>query len=365
MDIVGIIAEYNPLHNGHMYQLKKIDEMYPNNLKVVILSSEFSERGELCVFNKFIRSRQALDAGVNLVLSNPVYYSMNNASSFAYSNVYFLNQAKCNIIVCGIETDSTDLFIKMYKVENTSIFKEKLANYLKLGHSFKDSYLKSFEELNIKFKSNDLLAYFYYTAIQKINKKIKLVTIKRINNDYKDQTLNDTNIQSASALRKTSDISKYVPSLVNNDYKKYKFRDINKLVPLIKYASLFQINSRENTEGLSNKLKEIAYKTDYYQIVDQIKSKRYSEAKINRFIISQLFRINTNNNPSEKYIRVIGFDKRGQELLKEIKDDTTIYTSIKENINYEFDLEILIDKTLDIIYDESLLKKEIKGPIIK
>ena len=365
MDIVGVIAEYNPLHNGHIYQLKKIDEMFPNNLKVIILSSEFSERGELCVFNKFLRAKQALEANADLVLINPTYYSLNNASTFAYSNVFYLNQAKCNIIVCGTESDSPDLFKKMFDVENSKLFKEKLEHYLKLGHSFKDSYLKSFEELDIKFKSNDLLAYFYYKAIQKINKKIKLVTIRRINNNYKDISLNDTNIQSASALRKTKDISKYVPHFVNNDYHKYNFRDRNKLVPLIKYSALTSHKNRENIEGLSNKLKEIIYKNDLSQIVDTLKTKRYSESKINRFIISNLFNIEDCLPLKENYIRVIGFNKKGQSLLNEIKNNTKIYTSLKEGINIEFDLEILIDKTLDIVYEEKLLKQEIKGPIIK
>ncbi len=91
MKKIGLIAEYNPLHNGHLYHYNKIKELYKDSYIITILSSEFSQRGDLCVFNKFIRSEQALKLGADLVLSNPIYYSMNNSSTFAYSNIYFLN----------------------------------------------------------------------------------------------------------------------------------------------------------------------------------------------------------------------------------------------------------------------------------
>ena len=134
---LGIIAEYNPLHNGHLYHFKKIKELYPNSNIITILSSEFSERGELCVFNKFMRTKHAINLGADLVLSNPIYYSMNNASIFAYSNVYFLN--KCNVekIIVGSESDNLSNFKKIYLIEKTDKFNLKLKEFLNNGYSFK------------------------------------------------------------------------------------------------------------------------------------------------------------------------------------------------------------------------------------
>jgi predicted nucleotidyltransferase len=365
MKKIGIICEYNPLHNGHLYHFNKIKEKYPDSLVICILSSEFTERGELTVFNKFIRTKEALDLGIDLVLSNPIYYSMNNASSFAYSNVYYLNLCNVDTIICGQESDDPLLFKNMYKLEETKAFKNQINKYLNDGLSFKNSYLKAFEDFKIKFKSNDLLAFFYYKAIMKINKNIRLETIKRINNNYKDLTLNETKIQSATALRIQKDIKNYVPAYVYKDFKEYGFRDVNKLSDLIIYSFLSGNHNRENAEGLLNKADELNSKMLYKDILNVFKSKRYSDSKINRFIISNLLNIKDNFEINSNYIRVIGFNKKGQTLLADIKKDITIYTSIKNGINKKFDLELKADKILDIIYNEHLLIQDIKGPIIK
>ncbi|MCR5786371.1 MAG: nucleotidyltransferase family protein, partial [Acholeplasmatales bacterium] len=227
MKIIGLICEYNPLHNGHLYHYNKIKELYPDSLVIAVMSSEFSQRGELQVFNKFTRAKEALDMGIDLVISNPIYYSMNSASTFAYSSVYFLNLCHVDTIICGQESNDPNLFKEMFKLENSKNFKEKIDKYLNEGLSFKSSYLKAFEDYKLTFKSNDLLTFFYYKAIQKINKNINLETIKRINSNYNDETLNDTSIQSATAIRKLNDIKKYVPRPALNRIRTTPSSEIN------------------------------------------------------------------------------------------------------------------------------------------
>ena len=363
---IGLIAEYNPLHNGHLYHYNKIKELYNDSIVITILSSEFSQRGELCVFNKFIRTKQALDLGSDLVLSNPIYYSMNSASTFAYSNIYFLSKCNVDKIVVGSESDSIENFNELYELEMSNNFNSYLKKLLDNGYSFKLAYMKSFEHFNITIKSNDLLNYFYYKAIQKINPNIELVTIKRINNDYKDININKSNIQSASSIRKNQEnINEYIPNFVYDDYTNYNFRNPNLLLPLVKYSLLLnKSNIRDDTEGLSNRFKNISYNT-FDELIDIVKTKRYSESKLNRFIISNLLDIKDIEITYPNMIRVIGFNNKGKELLSNIKDEVNIYTSIKEGINIAFDYEIKSDKILDIIYKEDLLKKDLKGPIIR
>jgi predicted nucleotidyltransferase len=360
---IGLIAEYNPLHNGHKYHFDKIKELYKDSMIITILSSEFSQRGNLCVFNKFMRTKHSLLLGSDLVLSNPIYYSMNSASTFAYSNVFFLNKCNVDIIVAGSESMNVIQLEEIFKLENSLNFQNKLKELLSLGYSFKLAYTKSLDYFNISIKSNDLLNYFYYKAINEINPNIKLVLIKRINNDYRDELTNSSNIQSATSIRKLNDISKYVPKFVNDDYLNYKFRDINKLNDLIKYSFINRNNNvREDTEGLSNRFENISF-NNYYDLLDNIKTKRYSESKLNRYIISNLLNIKSDKIKYDNYIRVLGFNENGKNLLNEIKKDVIIYTNIKEGINEAFDLEIKADKILDIIYNENLVLKDLRGPI--
>ncbi len=363
---IGMIVEYNPLHNGHIYLYNKIKEMYPSSLVIAIETGEFTSRGELNVFDKFTRAKLSLEAGIDLILSNPIYYSVNNASSFAYSSVYFLNNAKVEKIICGSESADITLLNAMIEIEKDPNFNNILKSHLEKGNSFKTSYLKSFESFNINFKSNDMLAFFYLKAINKINPSIKLELIKRVNNDYNDKNLNDSLIQSATALRENNtNLEKYVPNFVYKAYLDKGFRDINKLTPLFLYSSLFNKNTREDNEGLSNKLNDLRNINCYNDLIELLSSKRYSKLKIQRFSVCLLLNIKDNKELNSNYIRVLGFNENGKKHLNAIKNKTTIYTSIKNNINLEFDIELLASKIIDSIYSSNLFTSEIKGPIKK
>lgn len=362
---IGMIVEYNPLHNGHLYLYNKIKELYPDSLIIALMSSEFSSRGELNVLDKFIRTTHALNMGVDLVLSNPIYHSMNNASNFAYSSVYYLNNAHVDKIICGSESADITLLDKMYDLEQSLNFNEDLKKELEKGNSFKSSYLKSFEKYNINFKSNDILAFFYYKAIKEINPNIKLELIKRVSNDFNDTTYNSSLIQSATSLRINQDnIASYIPTYVYDTFKEVGFRDINKLTNLFLYSSLFNKNVRENREGVLNKLKDITNIKSYDEIIDILKSKRYSNTSIQRTLVCSLLNIQPEYKKlNSNYIRVLGFNNKGVDYLSTIKKETQIYTSIKNGINIEFDIEILASKIIDMVFRSNLLSKELKGPI--
>ncbi len=364
MKIIGLIVEYNPLHNGHVHHYNMVKKLYPDSLIISIMSSEFSQRGDLCVFNKFVRADESLTLGSDIVLSNPIYYSMNNASNFAYSNIYFLNLCNVDTIICGSESLDIKQLMQIENIEKSLEFNTCLKNYINDGLSFKSSYTKALENFGLTFKSNDLLNYFYFKAIKEINPNIKLEFIKRINSDYNDINLNDSKIQSATSIRGLKEISNFVPKYTNDDFREYGFRDVNKLIPLIKYSLLLNNNCRENVEGLNNRALKISF-DNFDELVNKLKTKRYSNSKIKRFIISSLLEVNTNNIlKDESYIRVLGFNQNGKDYLNKIKHKITIYTSIKEGINEAFDIEIKASKILDIIYKDDLLKKESLPPKI-
>ena len=105
MDIIGIVAEYNPFHNGHLYQIQKIKEMYPNSLLIAVISSSFCQRGEISLINKWDKTSIALENSIDIVIELPFVFSTQSADIFAKGALKILNTMQCNKIVFGSETN--------------------------------------------------------------------------------------------------------------------------------------------------------------------------------------------------------------------------------------------------------------------
>ena len=358
MKITGVIAEYNPLHNGHVYHFNNIN----SDLKVLIMSSSFTMRGDLSIFDKFTKTKQALDLGYDLVIELPFVYSLERADIFSLNTVSFLNLCKINEIIIGSEENNINLYEKYYKEFN----KESLNN--EDGKSMKQASVSL-----LPFKSNDILGFFYYKAIKDNNYDIELKTIKRIGNDYLDKDLNES-YSSASSIRLNLDqIDKYVPDFVSID--KNKILDENNLYNYLKYQILnLSLDELKNIfmvdEGLENKLKSIYKYNNLNDYISSLVSKRYTETRIKRMLAYILFNIKKNDineiyNNNIDFIRVLGYSDKGKKYLNEIKKDVNIYTNIKEGINKALDIELKISKILDSIYNLDLLKHEQGAPIDK
>ena len=154
MKKVGIIAEYNPFHNGHMYHINQIKEKSNADVIILVMSSSFSSRGDLSIFDKFTKTKQALIAGVDLVIEMPIPYSLQRADLFSKYSTDILNLAGVDEIWIGSEENNIKLYEEAYNNFNTDI-KPKDGNSLKK------------ETLDIiPFKSNDILGFFYYKNIK-------------------------------------------------------------------------------------------------------------------------------------------------------------------------------------------------------
>lgn len=367
MKKIGIICEYNPLHNGHVYHYNQIKKESNADIIILSISSSLTQRGDLAILDKFKRTQHALKMGIDLVIECPSILSMNEAYKFAYAHVYNLNKLNVDEIWIGSECNNIDLIIKYYNAKNNDKFKETLDSLLQEGLSFKDSYKKAFIALGLnELKSNDMLGLYYYEAILNINKNIKLKTIKRTNS-FNEDKYNSSSIQSASSIRCNLEGSKnYVPDYVyydlNNSF------DINKLVPFIKYNILSNKldNLAEACEGIENRLKYIK-EDKFYLIVDEIKTKRYTETKIKRLLLDVCFKINKEDIKyalnNFDFVRVLGFNDIGKSYLNIIKKELTVYTNIKEGINNILDKELYISKVIDLIYNTNIFINEQKGPI--
>ena len=367
MKTVGIICEYNPFHNGHMHHLQKAREIADGGIVIAILTGYFSMRGDISVINKYDKVKTAIDNGVDITIELPYLLGTQNADIFAYNSIYLLNKMGIDTIVSGSETNDLENIIKAYNISLNDEFQSEIKKQLKQGFSYRKSFSNSLEKYNISLNSNDMLNLKYYEAIQKINPNIELKTIRRINNNYNDKTLNETNIQSATSLRLAESIEGYVPKYINEIFTTKGFYDINKFSQTLKH---FIISSNLSnifmaTEGIENSFKENFSSID--ELVVKLTSKRYTSSRIKRLISYILTNTTKDENFSISNLepRVTGFNEKGKEYLSKIKKTNKYFTRLINGINSIYDKEIMISKIFTNIFDENFMKVEQTLPYIK
>ena len=186
MKTIGVIAEYNPFHLGHLYQIQKIRELYPDSVIIAIVSTNFTERGEISLLNKWDKAKICLEYGIDLVVELPTLYAIQSADIFAYGALKILNSFHIDTLVFGTESDNVR---ELWELANTQINNQEydllVKNYLNEGINYPTATSKAlFRLTNIKIdKPNDLLALSYIKEIIKNNYAITPVSIKRTN-DY-------------------------------------------------------------------------------------------------------------------------------------------------------------------------------------
>jgi len=327
MNAVGIIAEYNPFHNGHLYHIEKVKEMFPDRPIVLVLNGYFLERGDISVLSKEAKTKIALENGIDIVLELPFIYGSQSADTFADASICLLERLKVTDIVFGSETDNIKLLKKAADIQiNNKNYQKKVKSFIDKGLNYPTAMAKGLDmKINI-FNPNDLLGISYIKAIMNHDFDITPHTIKRTN-DFND-TECDEEIVSASNIRKRlkngEDISKYVPANVDasvgtiNQEKYYE---------LLKYKILTDDNLSKYVtvdEGIENRLLEGINKTESLdELIDFIKTKRYTYNKIKRMFIHILlgFTKEDNYNKNLDYIKVLGFNKTGKNYLNKYRKD--------------------------------------------
>ena len=373
---IGIICEYNPFHNGHIYHINKIKELYPDSTIILVVDSHFTERGDISVLDKFAKTEIALENNIDLVVELPFVFATQSADIFAYGAVSILNKLDVDMLIFGSESNDIDALKKsaLTQIEDND-YNNMVKDFLNDGTNYPTALAKA---LNMMIgsqinKPNDLLGISYIKALMVTNSKIKPLTIERTN-DYHDLTL--SNISSASAIRKAlnskSDISASVPDIT----KKYvRFIDENNLFKYLKYkiiSEIYELNKYQTTdEGIENRIKKFIYKSKSLdELILNVKTKRYTYNKIKRMFTHILcgFKKEDAKNLEIEYIRILGFNKKGQNVLNKAKKniDVPIYFNYKENLNKYFDLEFRATTIYALICDDlSLIDKEFKSFPIK
>ena len=385
MKAVGLVTEYNPFHNGHLYHLNKAMELTGADISVAVMSGDFVQRGELAVLDKYTRASMALNSGVNLVVELPVNYAVSSAESFAAGALKVLDYIKADSIAFGSESGNIERLSKLAHIlcDNEDTLYKEISKYTANGISYAAARQKVVEKLTDKdtasmlTSSNNILAVEYLKAIIKNNYAIKPYTIKRQGDDYNDTDIR-SDYASATALRgnlKADNISKYIPvkaGLILSSNTNYIYSDditealFTRLLDIL-FASSYDKNVFiENVMKYPDVNKEIAgrlYKSamdmitrtvphragskdneafSFGSLCEHIKTKEVPLSRIKRALVRitlGLDKKHMEKYSNAPYIRVLGFDKKGQEYLSYIRKTVEV-PLITKTADYK---EMLLD----------------------
>ena len=325
MKTAGIIAEYNPFHNGHEYHINMTRDLTGADGIVAVLSGNFVQRGEAAICDKYARAQMALQGGADLVVELPCVYACQSAEFFAKGGVGVLEKLGCDYISFGMESENMEELVEIAKkVKNPDEdFKTRLADALKEGTSYPKALAKALGT-EIVDTPNNVLAIEYLKAVE----NLKPIGIRR-RGSLHDQP------GSASDVRKRlgngEDIAKLVSTYTADILREQKQPDIRIFESLVLYKlrtmSAEEIGRLPDvTEGLENRIKDAALKaTSLEELCELVKTKRYTMARIRRVFVNAILGITKDDlGLSPQYIRVLGMNETGMKILANLRDKTDI-----------------------------------------
>ena len=369
---VGIIAEYNPFHNGHLYHLNKVKNMFPNSYLILVLIGNFTQRADISIINKWDKTKIALEYGFDLVVELPYNIATSSASIYALGAIKILDELNCDYLVFGSETNDVEKFKEIaIKTSKNKIYQDKIKYFLDKGFNYPKSCSLALEHLfkDKIDKPNDVLALEYVRSIINLKSKIKPISIKRTNN-YNDTNINDK-ITSASSIRKNiSNKELIINTLPKKSYDLINNINYDDFFKYLKYEILTNDNLNDILDvddGRENKLKKEIISVDKLEdLILKVKSKRYSYNRIKRMLLHILTKTKKDYDKEVKYIRVLGMNLNGMKILKEAKKNSNlqIVTKFKKEYYKLFEDDIKASKLYSLLtkYD---VKKDFSKPIIK
>lgn len=333
MKAIGIIAEYNPFHNGHLYHLSKIKELYPDHVIVLVMSGNFTQRGDVSIIDKWKKTEIAKKVGIDLIVELPFPFATQSADYFSYGAITILEYLNVEKVVFGSESNNIqDLETIVEAQLNNEDFDKLVKIYSKFGHNYPTALSLALKDLTGKVITtpNDLLGISYIKAIKKNNYKIIPETIKRTSSYHDEELLEHS---SATAIRKAlkedKNIEEYIPPVTKEHLTNLHF--IEDYFPFLKYKILTEDDLsiyQTVDEGIDKALKnEILTSTSYEDLVTKLKSKRYTYNKITRMLLHILCGFTKEKATLFKeisYIRILGFNEVGQKYLSTIKKQVPV-----------------------------------------
>ncbi|MBU5595384.1 nucleotidyltransferase [Amphibacillus sp. MSJ-3] len=380
MKAVGLIVEYNPLHNGHLHHIEQARVKSNAEVVIAVMSGNFLQRGEPAIVDKFTRAKMAVKQNVDIVIELPIVYTIQHSDIFAFAAIQILNKFQVTDIIFGSEHGDIQAFNLIWQEINCNKQKYQavLTEQLKQGNNYPQANKVAIEAVCSSspidlHKPNNILGFSYLKAQKKINPKIKLDTIKRVQADY-HQTQVSQPISSATSIRNQLEQFRMI-----NSYKELSmpltsysllgdYQDISGVFhrwelyyPFLKYRILSDsieqlrlINGM--TEGLEYRLKaKIVESKSFAEFIEKVQTKRYTKTRLQRLFIHILLQLTKQQvNDQLKQIdqinafRLLAMTNQGQGYLNQLKKKTDLkmITQLKKNLSDRF----VIDEKASLIY---------------
>ncbi len=380
--VLGIIAEYNPFHNGHLYHLQNSIRLTNADYKIAIITGNFTQRGSTSLIDKWSKAEIALKNGIDLVIELPLLYSISSAENFAEGAIKILNSLNVvDYLSFGAETDdiSTLNIIADTLYREPKEYKNILSHELSKGLSYPKArenallmYLQDIRRFtNVLSNPNNILGIEYLKALKKFKSPIMPVAIKRVDVGYNDTTYTE-NIASATAIRNivknnSLDIlKKVVPensfsTILKNIKIGHIIPDLSvfekQIIYNLRNMSIEEIaNLPDVSEGLEYAIKNAANSCNsIVEFLSIIKSKRYTSTRLQRILLYALLNITKKDMQVSRktvpYVRVLGFNERGRYIISEVARQNPkleIVTSVKkylDNCNNR-NLQLMLSKDI-------------------
>ncbi|QEY34263.1 nucleotidyltransferase [Caproiciproducens galactitolivorans] len=339
----GIVSEFNPFHRGHAALISRTREEGATHI-VAVMSGNFVQRGEPAILSKWARTRQALLNGVDLVLELPLPWALSGAETFAFGGVFLLDALGVDILSFGSECGRIDELQSAAKALNSSSFRDAIKNEIKNGATFAKARQNAMSQIDgeasrLLREPNNILAIEYLKAVDRLHSKVIPFTIQRIGAAHDAQdAVND--IASASKIRKCMHTGESFAAWMPENAAEIALREIKAgsapvSIGTVERAILAKLRgmSREEfaslpdiSEGLENRIYDASRQAcSLDELYSLIKSKRYTHARIRRIVLSAFLELDSSlNKRVPPYLRVLGFNKRGTEILHSRKSSVKL-----------------------------------------
>ncbi|HEY9576369.1 MAG TPA: nucleotidyltransferase [Pseudobacillus sp.] len=355
MKTVGIVVEYNPFHNGHLYHAQKARESAQADVVMAVMSGHFLQRGEPALVNKWARTRMALQSGVDIVVELPYVFSVQKAEYFAKGSISILHELFCDSFCFGSENGQIAPFLEtLHQMEESSALLDPLVRkYMGEGVSFPKAQTLARESLFGQqlpldlSKPNNILGFHYIQANKQLAHPMEPLTIKRQQADFHEVTLGSHPIASATGIRKAiaeqkgqlQTIEPYVPAATFAELNRYlntygHFHHWDMYWPFLQYRLLSSSTEElaqiyDVSEGMEYRLKEAARQsTGFTEFMETVKTKRYTWTRIQRALVHILLHVSKEEmataTKSVRYVRLLGMNRQGREYLNKVKKEMSV-----------------------------------------
>ena len=331
MKIAGVICEYNPFHNGHKHQLDTLKADY--DAVVCVMSGSFVQRGDIAIFDKWTRAKAALLGGADLVIELPVSYSLSSAQGFAEGGIRLLDSLGIiDTVSFGSECGDIDKLSHCAEImmNEPQAVSDKIKKLTAEGMSFAKARALAYDgilDTDIISQPNNILAIEYITALKKTGSKIKPITLPRKAVGYHDMHALGS-FASATLLREKLGKNEAILEYTPYDFSGCERYDINRLTDIFKYKLMSEgiaaFNGISDLEpGLANRFLKALDKNTLSEIIDFVKTKRYTRTRLQRIALSVLLGIKGEFTPPQ-YVRVLGMSEAGKNILSQMKNTCTL-----------------------------------------